>query len=365
MQLEQYVLNELHHLEHTSILRKLVSTQRIGGAIVSSNSSPYISFSCNDYFCLSSNPIVKQSAITAIQKYGLGSGSSRLITGNNDLYRILEEKLAQENNTESTTVFSSGYMANLGSIPALMSRYDLIIADKLIHSSLIDGSQLSRAKFIRFLHNDLNNCEEILKKNRHLYRNCLILAEHVYSMNGDVAPIEKIISLSKKYNCWTMVDDAHGFGIIKMKQQPDIYLGTLSKALGSLGGYICASKNIIQYLNNKARSLIYTTALPPAALAGSIVAIDIVKQLFGQPLKGARTFCEELGLPQPQSNIVVLTPSNRNETLIQKTLLENGFLVKTIKPPTVPTSRLRFTFTIAHTEIEIKRLCRLLKTLGY
>ena len=365
MLLEKYVLNELHYLEHNSLLRKLDSTQKIGNSVVYNNSKHYISFSCNDPFCMSTNPIVKQSAIAAIQKYGLGSSSSRLITGNHDLYRILEEKLAQHSKQEAATVFSSGYIANIGTISALMGRYDLIIADKLIHASIIDGAQLSKAKFIRFQHNNPNSCEDILRNNRHLYRHCLILIDHVYSMDGDVAPVDEIAKLSKQYNCWLMVDDAHGFGIIEMKHKPDIYLGTLSKALGSLGGYVCSSKSVIKYLHNKARSLIYTTALPTSIITGAVVAIDIVKQHSSNPIDAAKLFCQELMIAEPKSNIVTLSLVNKNEALIQSKLLQERFLVKTIKPPTVPTPRLRFVFTVEHKENDIKKLCRILKSTGY
>lgn len=365
MLLEQYVLNELRHLKHQSLLRRLVSTQKMSGSLVYHNSRPYISFCCNDYFCLTTNPIVKQSAIAAIQKYGLGSGSSRLITGNHDLYRILEEKLAQVNNHQATTVFSSGYMANVGTISALMGRYDLIVADKLVHASLIDGASLSKAKFMRFHHNDLDHCREILQENRKLHSHCLILVDHVYSMNGDVAPIKDLSALAQEYNCWFMVDDAHGFGIKKMEVTPDIHVGTLSKALGSLGGYVCSSKSVIEYLNNKARSLIYTTALPTSIIAGAIVAIDIVQQSFGEPIKAAKIFCEEMQMPEPQSNIVILSLVDKNEAIIQSRLMQNDFLVKTIKPPTVPSHRLRLSFSVAHKESDIKKLCQVLKSVGY
>ncbi|MBQ4875075.1 MAG: aminotransferase class I/II-fold pyridoxal phosphate-dependent enzyme [Rickettsiaceae bacterium H1] len=365
MLLEQYVLNELHRLENQSLLKKIISTQKIGNSIIYHNSKSYISFSCNDSFCLTMNAIVKQSAIAAIQKYGLGSGASRLITGNNELYKILEEKLAKHTKQEAATVFSSGYMANLGTISALMSRYDLILADKCIHASIIDGAKLSKAKFIRFKHNSPDSCEDILKQNRHLHRHCLILVDHVYSMNGDVAPIEKMVNLSKKYNSWLMVDDAHGFGIIEMKHKPDIYLGTLSKALGSFGGYIASSRSIIEYLHNKARTLIYTTALPSSLIAGAIVAIDIVKKSFGKPVEKAKIFCKELGMLEPKSNIVILSLVGKTESTIQKKMLQEGFLVRTIKSPTVPFPVLRFVFTIEHKESDIKRLCQILKTFGY
>ncbi len=365
MLLKQYASNELNRLKSIKLLRKLNSTQKLGNAVVYHNSQLYISFSCNDPFCLSTNPIVKQSAIAAIQKYGLGASSSRLITGNHDLYKMLEEKLAEESGHEASTVFPSGYDANIGVISSLLNRYDLIIADKLIHASLIDGAQLAKAKIIRFKHNNLQHCEDILKQHRRLYRHCLIVAEHVYSMNGNVAPIADLGTLSNQYNCWLLVDDAHGFGIVKMQYKPDIYIGTLSKALGSLGGYVCSSRDVIEYLHNKARSLIYTTALPTSVIAGAIVALDITKQHFAKPVEAAKIFCNELGLPEPQTNIIGLPLEDKNETQVQNKLLQNGFLVKIIRPPTVMKSQLRFIFSIAHTENNIKKLCSVLKSVGY
>ena len=366
MIIEQYVLNELHHLHNNSSLRKISPTQRVGGSIVYQQSKPYVSFCCNDYFGLSNNSIVKQSAIAAIQKYGLGAGASRLITGNHELYSILEEKLAHHSNQESATVFTSGYTANVGTISALMNRYDLIVADKLVHASLIDGSMLSRAQFIRFRHNDCNHCEEILKKYRHKYRNCLLIIDHVYSMHGDIAPVSDILSLSKKYKCWTAIDDAHGFGIVPLSGKPDISLGTLSKACGSLGGYASSLRNVIIYLHNKARSLIYTTALPISVVTGAIIALDIIKQSFGKPLIGAKIFCKALNMPEPQSNIVAINmPNNQVALSVQKRIAQEGFLVAAIRPPTVPYPLLRFAFTVNHKESDIRRLCEVIRSISY
>lgn len=366
MLIEQYVLNELHHLEKNHLLRKLKPIQRLENSIVYHNSQQYISFSCNDYFCLASNPIVKQSAIAAIQKYGLGAGASRLITGNHNLYKVLEDKLAEYHNYESAAIFTSGYMANIGTIAATMNRYDLIIADKFVHASLIDGAHLSKAKLLRFEHNDCNHCETILKTYRHLYRNCLILIDHVYSMNGDVAPIQDIANLSEQYNCWLLADDSHGFGIVKMEHKPDIYIGTLSKSLGALGGYACSSDNVIKYLHNKARSFIYSTALPISIVTGAVVAINIINQHFGEPLHKAKIFCNELNMPEPQTNIVIINlPSNSAALSMQATLAKEGFLVTAIRPPTTLTPRLRFAFTTAHKKEDIIRLCQVIKSLNY
>ena len=365
MLIEQYVLNELNHLHHNLLLRKLNATQRVGNSIVYQNSKPYISFCCNDYFGLSKDSIVKQSAIAAIQKYGLGAGASRLITGNHELYKILEDKLAAHSNQEAAAVFTGGYTANIGTISAMMNRYDLIIADKYIHASLIDGAILSKAKLMRFKHNDCNSCEDLLKNYRHQYRNCLIIIDHVYSMHGDIAPVKEIADLAHKYTSWLAIDDAHGFGIVPVPSKPDIYLGTLSKACGSLGGYASSSKNVITYLHNKARTLIYTTALPISVVTGAIIAIDIVKQSFGKPLEAAKIFCKELNMPEPPSNIVSINmPNNQTALSTHKKIAQEGFLVAAIRPPTVPTPILRFAFTVNHKKNDIERLCDVIKSLS-
>jgi len=350
-------------------LRKLKESAREEGIYVIRGGKKLISFSCNDYLGLSSHLDVKRAATQAIEKYGAGGGASRLITGNNPLYEQLEIILAQTKGTEAALVFGSGYLANIGIIPTLVGKGDLIIVDKLIHASLIDGCKLSGAKLLRFTHNRIASCEKILKLNRNLYKNCLIVTDQVFSMDGDVAPIDELCDLASKYDAWLMTDDAHGLGTIanSNNKKPHLQMGTLSKAVGSYGGYVCASKFVIDYLVSTARSLIYSTSLPPATLASGIAALKIIndnKKLCAKPLENAILFTRLLGIPDATSPIVPIIIGEEDKTVkISQELENNGFLITAIRPPTVPkgTSRLRIAFSALHQEKDIEYLATLIK----
>jgi 8-amino-7-oxononanoate synthase len=357
---------DLLDLKKGNLFRQLHETERSDGVHINRNGKKLISFSCNDYLGLSQNEQVKTAAIVAIEKYGVGSGASRFVTGNTPLYQELELKLAQMKGTEAAIVFGSGYLANIGVIPALVGKDDLIIADKLIHACMLDGAKLSGAKLIRFSHNSVEKCEEILKQHRNSFKNCLILTEHVFSMEGDVAPIAELYQLANKYNAWLMTDDAHGFGVLE-PQQAHLQMGTLSKAVGCYGGYICASQNIIEYLRNKSRSLIYSTALPPSVLASAVVSLHIIEKNMGKPckaLQNAQYFSDALQLPKAQSAIVPLILGDELKALNASKILEEAeFLVSSIRPPTVAknTARLRFTFSSLHRKENIDNIVTVIK----
>ncbi|MFV9838686.1 MAG: aminotransferase class I/II-fold pyridoxal phosphate-dependent enzyme [Aaplasma endosymbiont of Hyalomma asiaticum] len=366
--LKDVLRERLKSIEDRGLLRTLKSSTLLtsleGRKIHTAEGDALISFSCNDYMGLSTHEQVKQAAIEAIQLYGVGSRASRLVTGNHPLYSELEEKIAKVYNTESALVFSSGYLANIGSISALVGRHDMILADRFVHASSIDGAKLSGATMYRFAHNDVRHCYKVLQEFRSQHENCLILVENVYGMDGDLAPIDELVSLAKDWNAWLAVDAAHGFGMLSVSQ-PDIYVGTLSKTTGALGGYACASKVIIDYLLNKARSLIYTTALPPAIIAAASTAIDLYVHQQDVPIRFAKEFCQILGLPAPKSYIVPLIMKDIESAVLgEQELAKRGILVSAIRPPTVPTPRLRFTFTAAHKLIEVHRLCNALKETG-
>lgn len=357
---------DLLDLKKNNLFRQLYETERFDGVHINRNGKRLISFSCNDYLGLSQNEQIKTAAIVAIEKYGVGSGASRFVTGNTTLYQELEEKLAKMKATDDAIVFGSGYLANIGVIPALVGKEDVIIADKLIHACMLDGAKLSGAKLIRFSHNSVDKCEELLKKHRNSFKNCLILTEHVFSMDGDVAPISELYSLAEKYNACLMTDDAHGFGILA-SQKAHLQMGTLSKAVGCYGGYVCASKDIIEYLRNKSRSLIYSTALPPSVLASASQSLQIIDQNIGKPckaLQNAQYFCEILGLAKAQSSIVPLILGDEQKAIVASQMLEEaGFLVSAIRPPTVPknTARLRFTFSSLHSRENIDNIAKFIR----
>lgn len=241
--------------------------------------------SSNNYLGLCNNEEVKQSSINALNKYGLGAGGSRLTTGSYILHKELEEKIAKFKNEESSLIFNTGYMANLGVISAICDENYYIFSDELNHASIIDGCRLSKAKTIIYKHNDMYDLEEKIKEVNPKYG--VIVTDSVFSMDGDICNLPKIIEISNRYNLLTIVDDAHATGVIGksgrgsseyFNLKPDITIGTLSKAIGSEGGFVCASSDIIDYLKNKARSFIFSTALSPSIIAGSIKSIDIIEK---------------------------------------------------------------------------------------
>jgi len=372
---------KLSDIENLSQKRHIVNTIRKNNSLVTRNKKKLISFSCNDYLGLSQNSEVIEAGIRAIKKYGAGSGASRLVSGNNFLYDKLEQLLASFKNGEAACVFGSGYLTNTGVIPALTTNKDLLIFDELSHSSTNIGIKLSRSKAIKFKHNDMNHVEELLKQHRKKYISCFLLSEGVFSMDGDRGKIKELAYLANKYDASIILDDAHGFGVLgkgrgsqyELNPIPEILIqiGTLSKAIGSYGGFVVAPKAVIELLQNKARSLIYTTALPPNILASAIKSLEIIKRkktLVNKPLDNAKLFCKLAGLPEPESSIITIILKSENKAIEASELLEKyGYYISAIRPPTVPvnTSRLRLTFSASHRKKDIKNLSKLIKNLNF
>lgn len=356
--LEEVARKKLRHLQENHKKRELAGSVRYGNAALRRDGKTLVSFSCNDYLGLSQHPLVKEAAIKAVEQYGTGAGASRLVTGNHPLYEALETQLAAWKNAESCLVFGSGYLANTGIIPALMDRQDLIIADKLVHACLMDGARLSGAKLLRFKHNDVQDADRMLREQRGHYRHCLIITEEIFSMDGDIAPLEVLGGLARRYDSWLMVDGAHGINGGQY-EGVDIAMGTLSKAFGSYGGYVCAKKAVIDLMKNQARSFIFTTGLPPAVIASASAALHIMREnpdLLELPLANARMFTRAAGLPEAQSPIVPLILGSAEKALAASAYMaEKGFLVTAIRPPTVPenTARLRFAFSALHRQEDI------------
>lgn len=359
-------LQEINLLQQKNLYRKLAVVDFYDETTITKESKKLISFASNDYFSLANNQKVKNSAIQAIQKFGVGAKSSRYICGNNSLNSKLEKAIAKINNCEDAIIFSSGYQAAIGAIPALVSESDLIIADKLIHSCLLDGSKLSDAKFLRFSHNDTKHLEKLLQENRAKYQNCLIISEEIFSMDGDLAHIDELLQISKKFDCKILIDGAHSlYQKEKLIQNSRlIKFGTFSKAFGSFGGYVCADKITIDYLRNSCKSAIYTTALPPSILAASIQSCAIIskKDFATKTLENANYFCELMNLQKTNSAIVIIKINDAKTVLqIAKNIEEKGFLISAIRPPTALESRLRITFCYHHKKSEIKKLAQILK----
>jgi 8-amino-7-oxononanoate synthase len=376
--LDQFAAAKLAELERVSLRRRLSESLREHGPRVVHEGRRLLSFSCNDYLNLTHHPAVKAAAIAAIERYGTGAGASRLVTGNHPLLGELEERLARLKDTEAACVFGSGYLANTGIIPVLAGENDLILIDELAHACLWAGTQLSRARTVAFRHNDAGHAEALLKESRPRARHALVVTDGVFSMDGDLAPIADLTALCTSYDAWLMTDDAHGLGVIGSgrgsayaagARPVPLQMGTLSKAIGSYGGYFCASKAVIDLIKTRARTLIYSTALPPAMAAAAIAALTIIEnepELCAKPLAKAQAFTSQLCLTTAQSPIVPLILGMPEAAMeASRKLAEEGFLVTPIRPPTVPkgTARLRFAFTAGHPDEEIARLAQAVRPL--
>jgi 8-amino-7-oxononanoate synthase len=370
--LDDFARHRLARLDSLNLRRTLAVTARTGPAVVERGGQRLISFCCNDYLDLSHHPDVCAAAKAAVDRWGAGAGASRLVTGNHPLYGDLEERLCRIKGSEAACVFGSGYLANSGIIPALIGRRDLIVMDELCHACMHAGAKLSGARAVTFAHNDLADCRRVLAAERAAGERCLLLTETIFSMDGDRAPLAALSDLAAEFDCWLMTDDAHGLGVVK----PDpaarvpLQMGTLSKAVGVYGGYLCASAAVVELVKNRARSFIYTTGLPPAAVAAGIAALDVIANSPGlteKPLIKARLFTRLMGLPEAESSIVPLVLGDETRALAASQALEEaGFLVAAIRPPTVPrgTARLRFTFAASHDDGDIERLVATLQGLG-
>jgi 8-amino-7-oxononanoate synthase len=321
---------------------------------------------------------------------GTGTTGSRLLTGHRDLHRQLEQAIATLKQTEDAIVFSSGYLANLGAIAALVGKRDLILSDQYNHSSLKNGAILSGATVLDYAHCDVEDLQAKLTQHRDHHRRCLILTDSVFSMDGDLCPLPELIAIAQQFEAMLLVDEAHGTGVmgatgagcvehLGCSGQPLIQMGTLSKALGSLGGYVAGSATLIDFLRNRAPSWIYTTGLSPADTAAALAAIAIVQQeperrtqLWQNVSQLQQLLTEKLNLNDnpslqllPTESPILCLQVADAATVVQmgQQLREVGILVSAVRPPTVPTSRLRITVMATHTTDHIQQLVTALKTL--
>jgi 8-amino-7-oxononanoate synthase len=375
--LDQFAQGKLDDLARRNLRRALAETYREDGIWVERDGKRLLSFSCNDYLNLTQHPAVKKAAAAAIEKYGAGSGASRLITGNHPLYAELETRLARIKQTEAAVVFGSGYLANAGIIPVLIGRDGLVLVDEFSHACIYAGAQLSRGRVLTFRHNDVAHARELLAAHRAEHDHALIVTDGVFSMDGDLAPLAELLAQANEHDAWLMSDDAHGLGVVGGGRGSSfagnthipipLQMGTLSKAVGAYGGYLCASAPVIELMRNRARTLIYSTGLPPAIVAAAIAALDIIEREPGYaalPVQKAKAFTQAAGLPAAQSPIVPIIVGAEEQTLAASRMLaEEGFLVAAIRPPTVPagTARLRLTFTAQHPDDQIARLAAIVR----
>ena len=375
--LDQFAQDKLDGLKRRHLQRALTDTVRGDGIWVERDGRKLLSFSCNDYLNLTQHPAVKRAAVAAIEDYGAGSGASRLVTGNHPLYAQLEARLARSKRTEAACVFGSGYLANTGIIPVLIGEDGLVLLDELSHACIYAGAQLSRGTVMTFRHNNVSHAHELLATHRSGHDRTLIVTDGVFSMDGDLAPLEELLSLADAHDAWLMSDDAHGIGVLggghgsgfigNTHMQIPLQMGTLSKATGSYGGYLCASAPVIELMRNRARTLIYSTGLPPASVAAAIAALDMIERepaYAALPVQKAKAFTRRAGLPEAHSPIVPVVMGDEETALAASRFLENeGYLVIAIRPPTVPagTARLRLTFTAQHPDDEIGRLADIVR----
>jgi len=349
------------------------------------NGKKVLSFCSNDYLGLANHPDIIQRFKKAADEYGVGSGSAHLVSGHSAEHHALEEELAEFMGTERALLFSTGYMANLGVVSALCDRHSEIYEDKLNHASLLDAALLSRAKRVRFPHLDTNNLETRLENSDTTSK--FIISDGVFSMDGDLAPLDKLVDAAEKNNATLMIDDAHGIGVLGEKgkgvveyfgfdsKQVPVLVGTLGKAFGTAGAFVAGSDALIETLIQKSRSYIFTTAMPAAVAAATRTSLQLLEKenwrreklqsLIRQFRKGA----EELGLDLMDSMTaiqpVVIGSSEQTLALSEK-LLEKNILISAIRPPTVPegTSRLRITFSATHTEKHVDKLLSILSDLN-
>ena len=375
--LDQFAQEKLDDLQRRHLRRALAETVREDGIWVERAGKRLLSFSCNDYLNLTQHPAIKQAAIAAIEQYGAGSGASRLVTGNHPLYAQLEARLARIKQAEAAVVFGSGYLANAGIIPVLIGRDGLVLADELSHACLFAGAQLSRGTVMTFRHNDVAHARELLERHRAEHDRALMVTDGVFSMDGDLAPLAELLALANEHDAWLMSDDAHGLGVVGGGRGSSfvgnshipvpLQMGTLSKAVGAYGGYLCASSAVIDLIRNRARTLIYSTGLPPSCVAASIAALDLIEREPGYaalPVQKAKAFTKAAGLPEAQSPIVPVIIGAEEATLAASQMLaDEGYLAAAIRPPSVPagTARLRLTFTAQHPDEQIARLAGLVR----
>ncbi len=375
--LDRFARDKLAGAQRDRLRRTIVETDAGDGVHVTRNGRRLLSFCSNDYLNLSQHPAVKRAAAEAAEKYGAGAGASRLVTGSHPLYAQLEARLARLKGAEAACVFGSGYLANTGIIPALAGRDDLILIDELAHASMHAGARLSGAAILTFRHNDALHLRSLLDSERTRFRHALVVTEGVFSMDGDLAPLPELSDIASRYDAWLMSDDAHGIGVLGQGRGSafvtdppadiPLQMGTLSKAIGSYGAYLCASREVIDLMHNRARTLIYSTGLPPAALGAAIAALDIIEgapEDTAVPVQKARAFTRAANLPAAESAIVPVTIGDADAALRASALLEDeGFLVIAIRPPTVPegTARLRVTFNAAQPDEAIERLANIVR----
>ncbi len=377
-QTESWVAGALARRKTEGLFRRIEVFPTPGGVLhVEGRRS--LNFSSNDYLDLARDPRVVEAASSALRRYGAGAGASRLMAGSFPIHRELEERLAEFKNYGECLLFGSGFLANVGVIPALVGRADVVIADRLVHASLIDGALLSRARLVRFRHNDPGDLERCLETVPASARR-LVVTEALFSMDGDMAPLRRIAEVARRYGALLFVDEAHATGVLGpggkglvvqegLNAHVQICMGTLGKALGSYGAFVTCSPQMREYLVNFARTAIYSTALPPPAAAAALCALEVIEtepqrvESLERKCRFFRGVLREEGLEVPQHGgpiVPVLIGGNDACVRAAERLRREGIVVCAIRPPTVPagTARLRLSVTCAHREADLSFAAR-------
>jgi 8-amino-7-oxononanoate synthase len=382
---DEELSQRLETLREQGLRRELRRVDSAQGPRIKIGGKTFLNFSSNDYLGFANDPILKEAAIKAVEKFGAGAGASRLICGSLAPFHELEESLADFKKTEAALTFSTGYAAAIGTICALLGKDDIIIIDKLVHASIVDAAKLSGAKLRVFDHNDLNDFEKILRWAKEVQSpkpkaqsRTLVVTESIFSMDGDRAPLREIVGLKNKYGAWLMVDEAHATGLygkncrglaeeLGVSDQIEIQMGTLGKALGSSGGYICGSRMLVDFLVNRARSFIFSTAPVPAAAAAATAAIKFIRSKSGEARRNL--LWRRIGQfdSKFQSAIIpVLIGDETKAVEAAAKLRGKNIFIPAIRYPTVARgkARLRLTLTAAHSANDVVDLTRALKVLN-
>jgi 8-amino-7-oxononanoate synthase len=383
---DQFFFNSLNELKKKGLDRYLKTLIKIDPIKVKYKNRVLLNFSSNDYLGLSQNNIIKRDTIKIIKKYGIGSGSSRLVSGNFDFHEKIESDLAKKKKSEVAIIFSTGYLANYSILSTIFSsnifkKNPIVFSDRLNHQCIYEGCKNKKINFFRFRHNDMNHLEYLLKKNKFKQNPKFILSESVFSMDGDFADIAGLVNLKKKYNSFLFLDEAHatgiygdnGFGLsTKFSNDIDCVTGTFSKAFGSFGAYVSCSKNLKSFLINKCSSFIYSTSLPFSLLASIYSGIKIIPKLKNERKKLIKNSYflrkilkkDNFDIGNSQTNIIpIIIGDSKKTILISKKLEKKGFYVVPIRPPSVPpnSSRLRISISSCHSQNNIKKLFNSLK----
>ena len=383
---DQFFFNSLNELKIKGLDRYLKTLIKIDPIKVKYKNRVLLNFSSNDYLGLSQNNIIKRDTIKIIKKYGIGSGSSRLVSGNFDFHEKIENDLAKKKKSEVAIIFSTGYLANYSILSSIFSsnifkKNPIVFSDRLNHQCIYEGCKNKKINFLRFRHNDMNHLEYLLKKNKFKQNPKFILSESVFSMDGDFADIAGLVNLKKKYNSFLFLDEAHatgiygdnGFGLsTRFSNDIDCVTGTFSKAFGSFGAYVSCSKNLKSFLINKCSSFIYSTSLPFSLLASIYSGIKIIPMLKNERKKLIKNSYflrkilkkDNFDIGNSQTNIIpIIIGDSKKTILISKKLEKKGFYVAPIKPPSVPpnSSRLRISISSCHSQNNIKKLFNSLK----